>query len=216
MRSGVIRSASVATALLAVALLPATAVAQRLVDGTIDERGYERVRGNPADRLAHLSIDDYRYDRATGCRRRPQPGTLALQSWLASQFAGSSWGIMRCSRLGSGSFSLHAEGRALDWHLSVHQRSERREAQRLIALLLAPDRVGNAHALARRMGIQEIIWNCRAWWSGSQAMTRYSACYDRRGRRRRIDDTTAHRDHVHLGLTRLGARAQTTFWRARR
>ena len=79
---------------------------------------------------------------------------------------------MRCERLGPDSFSLHAEGRAIDWHLDAARRAERREARRLIDLLLAKDRVGNPHALARRMGIQEIIWNCRSWWSGSERMRR--------------------------------------------
>ena len=84
--------------------------------------------------------------------------------------------------------------------------------ERIINLLLAPDRMGNEHALARRMGIQEIIWNCRSWWSGMSAMGKYSACYDRKGRRVRIDDTSAHRDHIHLGLSWPGARMRTTFW----
>jgi hypothetical protein len=44
----------------------------------------------------------------------------------------------------------------------------------LIDILLSTDVAGNAHALARRMGIQEIIWNCRSWWSGAERMEPYS------------------------------------------
>jgi len=173
------------------------------------------VEGNPADKLAALPIDDYAYDHARSCKKRPAPGTVALQEWLESNARGASWGIMRCQRLSGKSFSLHSEGRALDWHLDVHDRSDRRAARRLIALLLAPDRLGNEHALARRMGIQEIIWDCRSWWSGSEAMRPYSLCFDRRGRRVKIDDTSAHRDHIHFGLSRRGARMRTTFWQGR-
>jgi len=173
---------------------------------------FKAVKGNPADRLVAQPIDDYRYDHATHCRKRPMPGALALVDWLRSNAGGAFWGIMRCEKLGSRDYSLHAEGRAIDWHLNVHDPGDRREAIRLIDVLLAPDKVGNPHALARRMGIQEIIWDCRSWWSGSPGMNAYSACFDKKGRRRRVDDTSAHRDHIHFGLTRPGARKSTTFW----
>jgi hypothetical protein len=168
---------------------------------------------NPADALASTAIDPYRYDHATSCRKSPPPGSLALKAWLEKNAGGAFWGSMRCERWGKDRASLHAEGRAIDWHLNVHRSADKREASRLIRLWLATDRVGNRHALARRMGIQEIIWNCRSWWSGSEGMRPYSPCYDSKGRRKRIDDTTAHRDHIHVGLNWPGARKQTSFWR---
>ncbi|HEX8744057.1 MAG TPA: hypothetical protein VF712_13085 [Thermoleophilaceae bacterium] len=168
---------------------------------------------NPADALAATAIDPYRYDRATDCRSKVPPGTLALKAWLQGNAGGSFWGIGRCERWGKGSASLHAEHRAIDWHLDVHRSADKREASRLIRLFLATDRAGNRHALARRMGIQELIWNCRSWWSGGEGMRPYSACYDSEGNRKPIDDTTAHRDHIHIGLNWPGARKQTSFWR---
>jgi hypothetical protein len=176
--------------------------------------GYQRVAHNPADRLSHLAIEDYRYDHAKRCRKRPSRGARALTRWLERHARGQFWGIMRCEKLSRRNFSLHSEGRAIDWHLDVHKAADRRAANRLIRLLLAPDRAGNPHALARRMGIQELIWNCRSWWSGAERMGRYSLCYDRRGRRRkRLSDTLAHRDHIHIGLNLSGARMRTSFWR---
>ena len=174
--------------------------------------GFRPVAGNPADKLVKLPIDDYQYDHAKDCRKNPAPGANALVAWLGGNAGGSFWGIMRCERWGKGRASLHAEGRAIDWHLNVHNGRDRREAKRLINLLLAPDRAGNQHALARRMGIQEIIWNCTSWYSGSESMRPYSACYDSKGRKKRIDDTTAHRDHIHFGLNWPGAKKRTTFW----
>jgi hypothetical protein len=123
---------------------------------------------------------------------------------------------MRCEKLSRRNYSLHSEGRALDWHLDARNAADRRAGRRLIKLLLAPDRAGNPHALARRMGVQEIIWDCRAWWSGAERPVRYSACYSRRGKpRRRVDATSAHRDHIHFGLNRMGAARLTSFWRSR-
>jgi hypothetical protein len=102
----------------------------------------------------------------------------------------------------------------VDWHLSVHRAADRRAAKRLILLLLAEDKDGNAHALARRMGVQEIIWDCHSWWSGAERMGPYSVCYDSKGRRKKhVDETLAHRNHVHIGLNLPGARKQTSFWR---
>jgi hypothetical protein len=168
---------------------------------------------NPADGLADLPIEDYAYDPARKCHKRPSPGALALVAWLEGNARGVSWGIMRCERWGKNSASLHAEGRAVDWHLDASRPSDRHEARRLIDLWLATDRAGNPHALARRMGIQEIIWNCRSWWSGAERMGQYSACFTKRGKpRKNVNRTAAHRDHVHIGLTRAGARARTSFW----
>lgn len=168
---------------------------------------------NPADRLADLPIDDYAYDRARDCRKKPSPGALALQDWLERNARGVSWGIMRCERWGRNSASLHAEGRAVDWRLDASRPAERRAARALIDLWLATDRVGNEHALARRMGIQEIIFDCRSWWSGSDGMGKYSTCFTERGKpRKNLSATEAHRDHIHIGLSRAGARMKTSFW----
>lgn len=195
--------------------LAALLIASLAVPG-LAAAGFDPVPGNPANRLVRVPIDDERYDHATRCRRSPQRGTRALEEWLGRHAAGSSWGIVRCEKLGEDSYSLHAEGRALDWHLDASDRRDSREASRIIRLLLAPDRAGNERALARRMGVQEIIWNCRAWFAGSERMGPYSACYERRGRRlrrkRNVNRTLAHRDHIHFGLSRRGGAGRTSFW----
>jgi hypothetical protein len=172
---------------------------------------FRRVAHNPADALRRLPIERFAYDPATHCVKRPAAGAMALQSWLAAHERGVSWGIMRCEKWGRRSASLHAEGRAVDWHLDVHDAADARAARHLISALLAPDAVGRPAALARRMGVQEIIFDCRAWFGGGGAaptLAPYSAC-DGGGK---VDDTTAHRDHVHLGLTRRGAAKRTSFW----
>jgi hypothetical protein len=178
-----------------------------------DDNVFRTVPGNPADKLAKLPIEQYRYDEAVRCLKRPQKGMLAVQSWLEKHARGVSWGIMRCERWGKHSASLHAEGRALDWHLDVHNGRDRAEAKRLIDLFLAPDRNGNMHALARRMGIQELIWNCRGWFSGDGGMQPYSVCYDKHGKRiKHVDETAAHMNHIHIGVNWAGARMKTSFW----
>jgi hypothetical protein len=174
---------------------------------------YGRVAHNPADKLARLPIDDYRYDHAKRCRKHPTKGALALVDWLERNSGGVFWGIMRCEKLSKRDYSLHSEGRAVDWHLDARSPADRRDARRLILTLLATDSAGNEHALARRMGVQEIIWACRSWWSGAERMGPYSLCFDSKGKPRKVDDTSAHRNHVHIGLSLEGARMHTSFWR---
>ena len=164
---------------------------------TTAQAAFKVVAGNPADKLAALPIDAPEYDYAKKCLKKPQPGMLALQTWLQQHWQGVSWGIMRCEKLSRGK-SLHSEGRAIDWHLDVHNAGDRAEATRLINLFLATDKAGNVHALARRMGIQELIWNCKGWFSGDGGMRPYSVCFDSKGRPSKVDDTSGDSHSVQI------------------
>ena len=86
---------------------------------------------------------------------------------------------------------------------------------RLIRTLIVADRAHNVNALARRMGVQGLIFDCRSWWAGITKLGQYDYCYRRSGARRRgLDRTQAHRDHVHIELNWPGARKRTSFWRS--
>jgi hypothetical protein len=177
----------------------------------------QSLRGNPANdpRLLRRPIEPSRYDYARRCLAHPQPGTIALERWLGRHFRGVSWGIMRCEKLGPGNFSLHSEGRALDWHLDAGVPAQRKAALRLIGLFLATDRDGNRTALARRMGVQGLIFNCRSWWAGQEGMGPYDYCYGPGGHRKRhLDRTQAHMNHIHIELDWAGAKKRTSFWRS--
>jgi hypothetical protein len=171
-------------------------------------------RPNPADDMKDLPIEASVYDPATHCDSKPRPGVIALQHWLEENFRGVFWGSYRCELWGKHEASLHAENRAIDWHLDVTNRADRRAAKRLIDLLLATDSAGNPQALARRMGVEELIWDCRYWGAGMSDFVPYRICYGKRGRlKRNVDPTVAHRNHVHIGMTKAGAAARTSFWR---
>ena len=172
---------------------------------------------NPADAFDGQPIEPEAYDTATHCSHATRPGMVAFEKWLESHARGVSWGTYRCEMWGKHSASLHAENRALDWHLDVTDPADRREARRLIDLLLAPDRLGNPHALARRMGIEEMIWDCSYWGAGSADFSPYAPCYDKHGKPvKHMDPTVGHRNHIHFGMTKAGAAARTSFWRPKR
>jgi hypothetical protein len=174
------------------------------------------VKHNPADALVDSPIENFVYDRATKCKNRRNAGITALATWLGDNTRGVFWGSYRCETWGKRSASLHAENRAIDWHLDALQRADRRAADKLFRLLLAPDRLGNPQALARRMGVEELIWDCGYWGIGMTQFRPYSVCYKRNGKRRkRFDRTAAHQDHIHIGMTKRGAKGLTSFWTAR-
>jgi hypothetical protein len=197
--------------LAALALLAAAPAAQAIPHLPPDPAP---VAGNPADRMLDVPIEDSVYDPATHCTpHAKRPGMVALQRWLKANALGVSWGTYRCERWGKKSASLHAEGRALDWHLDRSNAADAREAQRLIRLLLAPDEAGNPQALARRMGLEEIIWDCGYWGAGMPDFRPYSVCFNKHGKaRKHVNVTLAHRDHIHFGLSKAGAMAKTSFW----
>jgi hypothetical protein len=139
---------------------------------------------------------------------------IELQRWLEANVRGVFWGSYRCERWGKHSASLHAENRAIDWHLDVANAADRRAAAKLIRLLVAPDAAGNPQALARRMGVEELIWDCGYWGAGMSDFEPYSVCFSKRGTlRKHVDKTIAHRDHINIGMNQAGANARTSFWR---
>jgi hypothetical protein len=173
-------------------------------------------KGNPAHRLAKLAPDPIEYDRARRCDPRRRPGTVRFVAWMQRNVRGVFWGSYRCEKWGKKEASLHAENRAVDWHLDVSNPADKRAARAIIRLLLAPDQLGTPQALARRMGVEEIIWDCSYWAAGMTQFSKYSPCFNKHGEpRKRVGRTIAHRDHIHFGLSKRGAAARTTFWTAR-
>jgi hypothetical protein len=168
------------------------------------------LKANPANRLLSRGLDPIQYDRATKCNGgHVWAGTQTMVSWLEHNAAGVNWGEYRCEMWGKHEASIHSAGRAIDWHpATMHDGHE------LVRLLLAPDEQGNPAALARRMGIQGLIFDCQSWFgSGDGQLGDYSYCYSKRGKRKKnLDPTQAHMNHVHIELNMLGARKKTTFW----
>lgn len=196
-------------AAVAISAVPASAGAALRLDTR-----FGPVSKNPVERLTAYALDDFRYDRATRCVKSPTKGAQALVKFLPKiSPRGSNWGINRCEMWGKKSASLHAEGRAIDWHLDVNNKADKADAERLIRVLLAPDSQGRPAALARRLGVQGLIWDCKIWFGGS-GLNRYGVCTDSKGRwKKRVNKTQAHRDHVHIELSKRGAKMLTSWWK---
>lgn len=209
--SQVQRASLLALTLIGVVLLTVPAHGFRLASAV------DQVLRTPAEALKALPVERSVYDAATRCTTTRRPGVERMLRWLDANAAGSSWGSYRCELWGKGTASLHAEGRAIDWHLDSRVPSQRAAGKRLIRQLLATDSAGNRQALARRMGVQELIWDCSYWGAGMDEFRIYRPCYaqDGRTRRKHVGATLAHLDHIHVGLTKAGAMARTSFWTRR-
>lgn len=149
--------------------------------------------------------DALRSTYAQRCSGHSQPGTRDLLNYVEHWWSrGESWGIYSC-RLPS----LHSEGRALDYHLDVRNKRDRKAGYAISRFLRSRDSAGNRWAMARRFGIQEIIFDCKVWGAAKarQGWRPYFQC-DNPGANR----TARHEDHIHLGQNWRGATRRTTAW----
>ena len=147
------------------------------------------IKANPANKMLSRGIDPIQYDSATKCNGgHVFAGTLAMVGWLEKNASGVNWCEYRCERWGKHEASIHSAGRAIDWH-----PSSTAAGSALVKLLLAPDKDGNVAALARRMGVQGLIFNCKAWFgNGDGQMGDYSYCSGKNGKRKKgLDPTQA-------------------------
>ena len=156
-----------------------------------------------------MPVEDYAgYDPQRRCRQTPKTGILLLAAALTAR--GGGYGPISRSCAGS-STSEHKESRAFDWLLDATDPADQALAAALLDELFAPDDTGVPHALARRMGIMYVIWDDQMYaaYDGFVAK-RYlsSGCRTRRA----CSPALRHRDHMHLSLTRQGAKGRTSWY----
>lgn len=141
------------------------------------------------------------YQAQTTCSPTAKPGVADFAARLLRAYPRTrSLGIVRACSVGGR--SEHKEGRAFDWGgLDARRAEDRAKVGRFVTWLLTSDRYGNRYAMARRLGIQYVIWNRKIW--GSYAASSGWRTY--RG-------DSPHTDHVHISFTWAGARRKTSFW----
>ena len=138
-----------------------------------------------------------------GARSLPgkaQPGTRSLRRYIDHWFRGHSLGIYNCRNVaGTNHLSTHAEGRSLDWALNATVPKQRREAHRIIHYFLRDDSFGRPRAMARRWGIEVIIYNEHLW----------SVTHDHEGWRPCGASCSDHTDHLHIEQNWRGAKRKS-------
>jgi hypothetical protein len=164
----------------------------------------------PAGAQEVPEIEDYAdYQPQTWCSPAAKPGTVAFAAYIVKQHGGGFGGISRRCRIGG--VSEHKEGRAFDWTLDATRRADRRRANAFLAEIFATDKVGNEHALARRMGVMYVIWNDHMYSSyrGFEARDYLaSSCPSLR----KCSASMRHRNHMHISLSRPGGKGRTSWY----
>lgn len=89
--------------------------------------------------------------------------------------------------------SFHHDGRALDWALNAYDAHDRRIADSAIVWLTEND-----GEMAKRFGIEYLIWNSLIWHADGRGWHYYSA--------------HPHDDHIHFSFTWDGAQMRTSWW----
>jgi hypothetical protein len=184
--------------------------------------------------VARVPIDDFVYDRLVlkGTAREVCVGRLLTGAgWtfneIVDRFGGSAGTLYFCRErwdtatdpacngqlanpvtspnFYSTCWSNHARGRAIDVMVgTVGGGYNTSRGIAIINWLLARDAQGNVNANARKLGIQQILFNDRCWNSdgdrGIGSFTLMRQC------------GIGHHDHVHLDLTINGANGNVSYW----
>ena len=141
------------------------------------------------------------YQRPTTCDPTTKPGVLAFAQLLNAHYGTRYYGIGRAC---ASDVSEHYEGRALDWMINAAKPDEKALADAIVGWLVAKDSQGRQGAMARRFGINYIIWNRRMW--RSYAPERGWAVYT---------GVSPHTDHIHFTFHWDGAMKRTSWWTGR-
>lgn len=150
------------------------------------------------------AIDRYAsYVGQTTCDPVAKPGVVGFRDLIKAEYGRGDMGIVRACD--AGGTSEHKEGRALDYAFNAGDPAQVAQANDLLNWLLATDRYGNTHALARRFGLMYVIWNRRIW-----------KAYEPSAGWQAYNGDNPHTDHIHFSFSWAGARKQTTWWTAAR
>jgi hypothetical protein len=179
-------------------------------------------------------IDDFRYDAlvtvgtaAEACHGRLRSGALGAYQALTSRFGGTPGTLYSCREryatherpecngqtaspvtspgFWSDCWSNHAQGRAID--IMVGRAGggyNQARGNAIVEFLLATDASGNISANARRLGVQQILWNDRCWNSDGDRSVVNVIGMRQCG--------IGHFDHVHIDFTIDGAEGLTSWW----
>ena len=135
------------------------------------------------------------YQKGTLCLTYNQPGAVAFAKMLNTTYGYRTYGILRTCA------AEHGEGRALDWMINANDPAQLALANAITRWLSAPDSRGRAGAMAKRFGINYIIWN-RQMWRAYDPARGWAPYYG----------VSPHTDHIHISFNWDGARMRSSWW----
>ena len=135
------------------------------------------------------------YQKGTMCLTYNQPGAVAYAKMLNATYGSHVYGILRTCA------AEHGEGRAVDWMLNANDPAQLALGNAITRWLAAPDSKGRPGAMAKRLGINYIIWN-RQQWRAYDPGRGWAPYYG----------VSPHTDHIHTSFNWDGARMRSSWW----
>ncbi|MGB3827862.1 MAG: cell wall-binding repeat-containing protein, partial [Ornithinimicrobium sp.] len=127
------------------------------------------------------------------CDPNDKPGMTAFAKLISQHYNRPRYTTSRSCK--AGNTSQHGEGRAIDWPMNVYNSSDKAIGDAVAYWLTS-----NNGEMARRFGVQSVIWNKRSWYLYSP------------GSWRSYSGPSPHTDHVHISFTWDGAMKRTSWW----
>ena len=156
----------------------------------------------PAHGWFHGPVDPYApVVLQSTCDPTAKPGVEAFRKLVLDAVGGGAGSIDRACPPAGAKPSEHAEGRAWDWAVRADVPEDVARVDTVLAWLLAPDEMGNAHAMFRRAGLQYIIWNGQIWSVRTKEWQPYTG-------------PSPHTDHVHFTFGWDGALGKTSLYQS--
>lgn len=127
------------------------------------------------------------------CDPNDKPGMVAFANLVSAHYSRPTWyGSRACI---NGNWSQHYEGRAMDWRMDAYNPADKAIGDAVAQWLSA-----NNGEVARRFGVQSIIWNRKSWYLYKPgAWENYTGA-------------SPHTDHVHISFSWDGAMGRTSWW----
>lgn len=130
------------------------------------------------------------FEQQISCDPETRPGVLAFAYLVSGHYGRPAFsGARPCIDYAS----FHHDGRALDWPLNAGDPADRRIADAVIVWLTADE-----GEVAKRFGIEYLIWNGLIWNNNTGGWTYYTG--------------SPHTDHIHFSFTWDGAQMRTSWW----
>ncbi|MCK0113505.1 cell wall-binding repeat-containing protein [Ornithinimicrobium sp. F0845] len=126
------------------------------------------------------------------CDPNNKPGMVAFANLVSAHYDRPTWYGSRSCKWDS---SQHYEGRAMDWQMNAYDPEDKAIGDAVAQWLSA-----NNGEMARRFGVQSIIWNRQSWY-----LYKPGAWYPYYG-------ASPHTDHVHISFSWDGAMGRTSWW----
>jgi hypothetical protein len=167
----------------------------------------------PTPRAFGAVADDFpHWEPENTCSPTQKPGAKKLRGLLRRTYGRSisSSTVRPCTSADSG----HEEGRAVDWMTNKKVPEQKAMANAFLAWLQATDSYGNTYAMARRLGVEYVIWNNRMWrtYDTGRGWTEYDNCLHKKKRGKAAWANACHRTHVHISLSWDGAYKRTSYF----